>query len=289
LFFRQGKMSGFPYNTWYDAGTFSNYTNVYSSHIKDFYNIKIADPFQNTLPTQHSVSCGSPSNDGKRKKSRLLPNCDDVTIFPRRKSGQDKLGSNRPPIVITRQKLEGFFNMPQHQVCKKLGVCATVIKKVCRQLGIAKWPFKGNKIVLRKQGLFSPVKSETSPHNLTGEASSSQASSKENFARSKVPGKGKKIEDAVLARSRMVTKVLPPLPPLPSNQVTEVSRPCPTLPSLIEEPLFSSTSASSLNTEYSDGTEMTSSETSEGFDLSWLVPNDSDLEILDGLQLPAAH
>ena len=28
-----------------------------------------------------------------------------------------------------------------------------MIKKVCRQLGIDKWPFKGNKITLRKQGL----------------------------------------------------------------------------------------------------------------------------------------
>jgi len=33
------------------------------------------------------------------------------------------------------------------------GICATVIKKVCRQLGIEKWPFKGNKITLRKQGI----------------------------------------------------------------------------------------------------------------------------------------
>ena len=33
------------------------------------------------------------------------------------------------------------------------GICATVIKKACRQLGIDKWPFKGNKITLRKQGV----------------------------------------------------------------------------------------------------------------------------------------
>jgi hypothetical protein len=125
----------------------------------------------------------------RKKSKRVVQNKDDITIFPRRKAGQDKLGSNRPPIVISRSVLESYFNMPQQKVCEKLvsfpgrarvmfvrglvfvcaitrhhrrpdppsmclqGICATVIKKVCRQLGIDKWPFKGNKITLRKQGL----------------------------------------------------------------------------------------------------------------------------------------
>lgn len=131
-------------------------------------------------------------NKKMRKMSkRMVQNNDDITIFPRRKAGQDKLGSNRPPIVISRTVLESYFNMPQQKVCEKLvsfcagvccvvytsmlwrhhsfcipafptdgklfsspqGICATVIKKVCRQLGIDKWPFKGNKITLRKQGV----------------------------------------------------------------------------------------------------------------------------------------
>jgi hypothetical protein len=45
---------------------------------------------------------------------------DEFTIFPRRKAGQDKLGSNRPPIVISRTVLESYFNMPQQKVCEKL-------------------------------------------------------------------------------------------------------------------------------------------------------------------------
>eukprot|EP00286_Rhodomonas_abbreviata_P028815 CAMPEP_0181310438 /NCGR_PEP_ID=MMETSP1101-20121128/12586_1 /TAXON_ID=46948 /ORGANISM="Rhodomonas abbreviata, Strain Caron Lab Isolate" /LENGTH=409 /DNA_ID=CAMNT_0023417067 /DNA_START=35 /DNA_END=1264 /DNA_ORIENTATION=- len=88
-----------------------------------------------------------------RKGCRMVANCDEVTIFPRKKAGQDKLGSNRPPIIITRAVLEKYFDMPQQLVCKKMGICATVIKKVCRQLGIDKWPYKGNKIDLRKRGL----------------------------------------------------------------------------------------------------------------------------------------
>jgi len=115
---------------------------------------------QTSSPNSASSSSSSTASKKSRKRTRLLPNCDDVTIFPRRKAGQDKLGSNRPPIVITRQVLESHFNMPQQQVCKKLGICATVIKKVCRQLGIEKWPFKGNKIILRKQGLAPPKKND---------------------------------------------------------------------------------------------------------------------------------
>jgi hypothetical protein len=47
-------------------------------------------------------------------------NKDDITIFPRRRAGQDKLGSTRPPIVISGSVLESYFNMPQQKVCEKL-------------------------------------------------------------------------------------------------------------------------------------------------------------------------
>eukprot|EP00961_Rhodomonas_salina_P143609 1932735-Rhodomonas_salina.4 len=74
----------------------------------------------------------------------------DVTIFPRRKQGQDKLGRNRPAIKITRPVLEQLFNIPQKQACKRLGICATVMKRVCRKLGVHKWPYKES--MARKQG-----------------------------------------------------------------------------------------------------------------------------------------
>ena len=144
---------------------------------------------QMTAAAQHEGGREPGGQKKLRKKSkRIVQDKDDITIFPRRKAGQDKLGSNRPPIVISRTVLESYFNMPQQKVCEKLvsisgrarmmsvrglmfvcaltrhhrapdppmclqGICATVIKKVCRQLGIDKWPFKRNKITLRKQGL----------------------------------------------------------------------------------------------------------------------------------------
>eukprot|EP00960_Hanusia_phi_P052627 761552-Hanusia_phi.AAC.4 len=292
---RLSTMSGYPYNTWYGTASFSTYPSVFSANMKDFYDIN--NPMQKT-PVTSSFSpppisvCLGPDKEGKRKKSRLLPNCEDVTIFPRRKSGQDKLGSNRPPIVITRQKLEGFFNMPQHQVCKKLGVCATVIKKVCRQLGIAKWPFKGNKIVLRKQGLFAPIKSESPQWNVPAQGPSIQADASHKAK----PARSKTSHPIKLEASNNVQALAPntqppiSMAPLPCEQrAAEQGRTCQLLPSLVDEPLFPSNASSSLSTEASEGTEVTSSEAGDGFDLSWLVPDDSDLEILDGLQLPAAQ
>jgi hypothetical protein len=44
----------------------------------------------------------------------------DICIFPRRKAGQSGVGSNRPPVVITREVLEKNFNMPLLSVCKKM-------------------------------------------------------------------------------------------------------------------------------------------------------------------------
>jgi len=79
---------------------------------------------------------------GKRRRRNAT---DDVTIFPRRKAGQDKLGRNRPPIVISLPMLQRLFDLPQRAASKKLGICTTVMKKVCRRLGVCKWPYKESK------------------------------------------------------------------------------------------------------------------------------------------------
>ncbi|EKX51769.1 hypothetical protein GUITHDRAFT_102376 [Guillardia theta CCMP2712] len=79
---------------------------------------------------------------GRRRRRNAT---DDVTIFPRRKAGQDKLGRNRPPIVISLPMLQRLFDLPQRAASKKLGICTTVMKKVCRRLGVCKWPYKESK------------------------------------------------------------------------------------------------------------------------------------------------
>ena len=53
--------------------------------------------------------------------------------------------------LLAVQVLEEHYHMPLLAVCKKLGLCATVLKKVCRQLGVHKWPYKEKKLHARRQ------------------------------------------------------------------------------------------------------------------------------------------
>jgi len=65
-----------------------------------------------------------------------------VTLFPRRKAGQIKPSGGRGPVVLNLETLEQYYGVPLHVAAKKLGICQTAIKKVCRRLGIKKWPYK---------------------------------------------------------------------------------------------------------------------------------------------------
>ena len=50
--------------------------------------------------------------------------------------------SQAAPILLSASKLRAHFNRPLHDAAQKLGVCMTVIKKVCRKKGIKQWPHK---------------------------------------------------------------------------------------------------------------------------------------------------
>eukprot|EP00960_Hanusia_phi_P030788 748843-Hanusia_phi.AAC.1 len=43
---------------------------------------------------------------------------------------------------ITEQNLREHFHLPLHTVAQKFGMCTTAFKKMCRRLGIAKWPHR---------------------------------------------------------------------------------------------------------------------------------------------------
>ena len=62
-------------------------------------------------------------------------------IKPRRKKDQKKRGDTKG-VVVTLEILETVFHMPLHKACKALGVCATAMKRVCRKLGVKKWPYR---------------------------------------------------------------------------------------------------------------------------------------------------
>jgi len=47
-----------------------------------------------------------------------------------------------PSKNITFEELSKFFHLPINQVAKELGVCATILKKICRRNGIPRWPHR---------------------------------------------------------------------------------------------------------------------------------------------------
>jgi hypothetical protein len=53
----------------------------------------------------------------------------------------DDLGANRRP-GISGHTLREHFHLPLHTVALKFGMCTTAFKKMCRRMGIAKWPHR---------------------------------------------------------------------------------------------------------------------------------------------------
>jgi len=47
-----------------------------------------------------------------------------------------------PAKTITFDELSKYFHLPINQVAKELGVCATILKKLCRRNGIPRWPHR---------------------------------------------------------------------------------------------------------------------------------------------------
>lgn len=92
------------------------------------------------MPAPKSKQMPTPARDSP------VSSCDDSqnVIYPRRKAGQSKKSGGKTGVVVTLEVLEQVFDMPLHRACKTLGVCATAFKKVCRKLGVMKWPYKDN-------------------------------------------------------------------------------------------------------------------------------------------------
>jgi len=47
-----------------------------------------------------------------------------------------------PSKNISFEELSKYFHLPINQVAKELGVCATILKKICRRNGIPRWPHR---------------------------------------------------------------------------------------------------------------------------------------------------
>mmetsp|Transcript_18791 Transcript_18791/g.46164 ORF Transcript_18791/g.46164 Transcript_18791/m.46164 type:complete len:435 (+) Transcript_18791:567-1871(+) len=44
--------------------------------------------------------------------------------------------------TLTLDDLKGFFNLPRDEVARELGICVTLLKKICRRNGIKQWPYR---------------------------------------------------------------------------------------------------------------------------------------------------
>jgi hypothetical protein len=44
--------------------------------------------------------------------------------------------------VVTMDELTQYLHLPEKMVAKELGICLTSLKKLCRQHGITRWPYR---------------------------------------------------------------------------------------------------------------------------------------------------
>mmetsp|Transcript_190 Transcript_190/g.520 ORF Transcript_190/g.520 Transcript_190/m.520 type:complete len:486 (-) Transcript_190:232-1689(-) len=91
-----------------------------------------------------SLAAGQVGESG-RSPSRKNPNLqraaesDEGTAHPTGPGGANRRAPAHP---VTKESLSEFFTLPLHQVSSKLGMCTTAFKKLCRRLGIQRWPHR---------------------------------------------------------------------------------------------------------------------------------------------------
>jgi len=53
-----------------------------------------------------------------------------------------KKSRSAPESMLTKAELSRYFDLPRKEAAKRLGVCVTLLKRRCRELGIHCWPFR---------------------------------------------------------------------------------------------------------------------------------------------------
>ena len=114
-----------------------------------------------------------------------------TVIFPRKKAAAfaDGRVSDSEPVIITKEFIEAYFNMPMVQACAELGVCCTAMKKACRKLGLERWPYRNTvsahkRVTKRKQGQTQPAQvGQPEMKNVSSLYSSSQTNDNQHASR----------------------------------------------------------------------------------------------------------
>jgi len=109
-------------------------------------------PGSNGVPaTVHgSVIDGKVASDAKRGKPPVGFVCaTGVHVVPISGEVQDAPRVGRKPKDVAFNVIASKFNMPIDAAARDLGVCTTVIKKVCRQNGVQRWPYRRIRSVIK--------------------------------------------------------------------------------------------------------------------------------------------
>jgi len=64
---------------------------------------------------------------------------------------------DKTAVTLTADILQPHYDKPLHATAHALGVCATSIKKACRQLGIANWPYWRIRAAHRELNQMEPL------------------------------------------------------------------------------------------------------------------------------------
>ncbi|KAL8062201.1 hypothetical protein ABFX02_02G131300 [Erythranthe guttata] len=76
----------------------------------------------------------------------------------KREGGSNQMGSMKIPLAMQRErtrnlKLKDFidyFDLPIEDAARKMNICPTVLKKICRRNGVLRWPYRKIKSIKRK-------------------------------------------------------------------------------------------------------------------------------------------
>ena len=87
--------------------------------------------------------------DQEPRRRALMMVDDEVSLFPRRKAGQAaerkaKKGEEQEagPVCFDRKSIEALFGKPQSEAAHELGIALTTLKRLCRNMGIERWPYQ---------------------------------------------------------------------------------------------------------------------------------------------------
>jgi hypothetical protein len=114
-------------------GTTKNTSKVMPSMMRNKMDLSVA------MPTQTS-SFEPPSLNTVSPLASTMYGGNQRPLIPPTQSPSER-GKRYGP-VVQLEDLRKCFNMPIAAVAKKFGICATLLKKICRRYGIQRWPHR---------------------------------------------------------------------------------------------------------------------------------------------------